>query len=81
MSVDTLRLNVLAYANRFTIWIYKSPDTFEETMKAGYFDDASHIIEEGDAIYIHINSDEGLVVVHGYLAKNNKGKFEIYSFN
>lgn len=50
-------LNVLAYANGFTLWHYTTTDTADTVDTAGYFNDAAEMMRVGDVILA--NTDTG----------------------
>jgi len=52
-------LSVLAYANGFTLWHYKSEkDRLAEITKLGYFNEAEDMLTKGDIIIV-TGSDGG----------------------
>ncbi len=53
MAFTVRNLSVLAYANGFTLWHYKTPvDSVKDAMAPGYFQDAADLCAEGDMIMI-----------------------------
>ncbi len=53
MSFAVRNLSVLAYANGFTLWHYKSGgDSLREVSHAGYFDDAVDMLASGDMMLV-----------------------------
>lgn len=50
MSFSSNDLSVLAYANGFTLWHYKTDDAAAEVDTQGYFDAASDVVRAGDMI-------------------------------
>jgi hypothetical protein len=50
----TLRsLSVLAYANGFTLWHYKSgADALSQATREGYFADAANLMAQGDMVML-----------------------------
>ena len=52
MAFETKDLSVLAYANGFTLWHYKTPDA---ELAAGYFDEAADMLRSGDIIVANVN--------------------------
>ena len=55
MSFDAQDLSVLAYANNFTLWHYKTTD--DDVTIAGYFDDASNMLRQNDLIIVNVDTD------------------------
>ena len=55
MSLKLPDLSVLAYANNFTLWHYKTEDSSVET--ASYFDNAADMMNAGDLIIANIDTD------------------------
>ena len=54
MALNTKQLAVMAYANGFTIWSYKTKDFMLDIIDKGYFDSCSNIFENGDLIDVII---------------------------
>ena len=53
MSFVVRNLSVLAYANGFTLWHYKSDgDPLRQVSHAGYFDDAIDMLATGDMMLV-----------------------------
>ena len=48
MSFAARELSVLAYANGFTLWHYRTPA--DDLLAAGYFDSAQELLRAGDQI-------------------------------
>lgn len=61
-------LSVLAYANGFTLWHYKTTDTASDVDTSGYFDDAADMLRVGDMIVANVDTDgtpaNGLFVIN-----------------
>lgn len=51
MMFVTKNLCVLAYANGFTVWHYKTPDLFAAVTDLGYFNDAHDMVRVGDMVF------------------------------
>lgn len=56
MAYNSNNLSVLAYANRFTLWHYTTPDTMAGVISPGYFDHARDMIQTGDMILINADT-------------------------
>jgi hypothetical protein len=53
MAFSLRNLSVLAYANGFTLWHYKSEtDSIDRTTSRGYFAPASDLLAGGDMVMI-----------------------------
>jgi hypothetical protein len=53
MAFSIRRLSVLAYANGFTLWHYKTGgEEPSETLQTGYFDDAADMLAAGDLMMV-----------------------------
>jgi len=53
MAFSLRNLSVLAYANGFTLWHYKSgADDQQETGQMGYFDEAGDMLAGGDMMMV-----------------------------
>ena len=78
MSFAARELSVLAYANGFTLWHYRT--AADDLLAAGYFDSAQELLREGDQIIANtarqarpgiVNlvvtrvDDSGVAVAHG----------------
>ena len=50
MTFDANELSVLAYANGFTLWHYRSDDAAAEVGQSGYFRPAREMLRAGDVI-------------------------------
>ncbi len=57
MSFQSNDLSVLAYANGFTLWHYKSNDTATQIETANYFKNASDMLRVNDLIISNIDVD------------------------
>ena len=67
MAFLARELSVLAYANGFTLWHYRT--TADDLLSPGYFDSAQELLREGDQIIANTASQEkpglvNLVVTH-----------------
>ena len=53
MAYKAQNLSVIAYANGFTLWHYRTTeDAFTTIDTTGYFDKASEMLRVGDAMYV-----------------------------
>ena len=53
MAFTLRNLSVLAYANGFTLWHYKSgPDALAQANSTGYFADAADLLAPGDMVML-----------------------------
>lgn len=62
MAFENKELSVIAYANGFSWWHYKSPDSIETVLQDDYFaktqvQSATNLIENGDFIHITVGND------------------------
>lgn len=57
MSFQSNDLSVLAYANGFTLWHYKSNDAAAQIETANYFKSASDMVRVNDLILANIDVD------------------------
>lgn len=70
MPFTSRELSVLAYANGFTLWHYRSTDPLEaltagkESFGRGYFDSAGEMLRSGDQIIANLVDGERIAVVH-----------------
>ena len=64
MSFAVRNLSVLAYANGFTLWHYKSgADSLREVSPPGYFDDAVDMLASGDMMMVSSSTGGQMLVV------------------
>ncbi len=61
MSMNSKNLSVLAYANGFTLWHYKTADAKETVSTSGYFNDVANIFNVGDLIVASQSINETMV--------------------
>jgi len=55
MAFKSRELSVLAYANGFTLWHYRTEDALEAVAgAAGYFDSACDMLRGGDQIIVNL---------------------------
>jgi hypothetical protein len=57
MSFAARELSVLAYANGFTLWHYRTGA--DDLLGAGYFDSAQELLREGDQIIANTGQAPG----------------------
>ena len=64
MAFSIRRLSVLAYANGFTLWHYKSgPDAPAAASAAGYFDGAADMLAAGDMVMVSADTGARMLAV------------------
>jgi hypothetical protein len=49
---DVRNLSVLAYANGFTLWHYKTPGALAPVQAPGFFDGAADMLASGDMLLV-----------------------------
>lgn len=54
MSFEATAFSVLAYANGFTHWHYRSSDTLNEILTPTYFTPAADMLRPGDQITLNL---------------------------
>lgn len=69
MSLKLADLSVLAYANNFTLWHYKTNQSEDEVFANGYFNNGSDMMNRGDVVYLQTSFGESdmktqQIVVH-----------------
>ena len=63
MAFKSANLSVLAYANGFTFWHYKSAgDTNSDMTGAGYFDAAADLLRPGDMLALN-GADDSVALI------------------
>jgi hypothetical protein len=70
MSLKLTDLSVLAYANNFTLWHYRTTDNAVTT--AGYFNNAADMMSVGDLLIANVDTD-GTPVTKFYVVTGNTG--------
>ena len=63
MAFAIRNLSVLAYANGFTHWHYKSKDTLEEIKAPNYMADAGDILTKNDILFVTGSDGTTMLVV------------------
>ena len=61
MAYNAKNLSVLAYANGFTLWHYRTPDAGYELADTGYFNGAAEMLRAGDMIHVVAYGWSGIV--------------------
>ena len=75
MAFKSANLSVLAYANGFTFWHYKSAgDTNGDMTGAGYFDDAADLLRPGDMLALNSADDDAALV---RVSSNRNGRVAV----
>ena len=68
MAFDSAELSVLAYANGFTLWHYRTADTDADLLRAGdgggYFAAANELLRPGDQIIANLPRAGRTVIVN-----------------
>ena len=72
MSYSASDLSVLAYANAFTMWHYKTVDDTAAIETSGYFDSAVEMLRKNDLLVINIDTD-GTPATKFYIVTANDG--------
>ena len=62
MVLNTKQLAVMAYANGFTIWSYKTKECKLDINDKGYFESCNKIFENGDLIDVIICDKDNNIV-------------------
>lgn len=64
MGFKNRDLSVIAFANGFTLWHYRSSvDSLEDILDDGYFDPVMTLVNTGDIIITNGNDETSLIVV------------------
>jgi outer membrane protein assembly factor BamB len=72
MAYNANNLSALAYANGFTLWHYKTPDSAVTVDTSGYFNGATTMLRAGD--FIMANTNTGGTVQSGmFIVRSNTG--------
>ena len=62
MAFLARELSVLAYANGFTLWHYRT--SADDLLTPGYFDSAQELLREGDQIIANTASEAGPGIIN-----------------
>jgi hypothetical protein len=62
MTFAARELSVLAYANGFTLWHYRT--AADDLLAPGYFDSAQELLREGDQIIANAARPQGAAIVN-----------------
>ena len=64
MTFASNNLSVLAYANGFTLWHYRTADVTTSVDTTGYFNAAANMLRAGDMVLANVGSSvSGIYVV------------------
>ena len=77
MAFQQRKLNVIAYANGWTMWNYITQDTIEQVAEPEYFGDATMYMRTGDVFYIVANGvayQKYIVLENGKTILKNMGE-------
>ncbi len=66
-------LNVLVYANNFTLWHYRHEGDFDDLLNCGFFYKAYDKLASGDLIIVNANEESGSL----WVTKSDNGQVEI----
>jgi hypothetical protein len=73
MSFDATQLSVLAYANGFTHWHYRTADSLDQVLAPGHFAAAAEMLRPGDQITLNLQAGDAVglasLVVAGITGK------------
>lgn len=62
MAFQQKNLSVIAYANGFTMWHYKTADQLEELLN-GYFDSVSSLMNKNDMLVLNCGNQNCIMFV------------------
>lgn len=74
MALNLQHLSVLAFANGFTLWHYKSVD--DDPRKDGFFNNAHDMMQKNDIIFALSDFYKGVLIVH----ENKNGNVVVKEF-
>jgi hypothetical protein len=81
MSFRARELSVLAYANGFTLWHYRTDDGLDALLadnEAGYFTPAAELLRPGDQIIVNLPGASGPAVVNLAVAGPGDGAVAVH---
>lgn len=71
MAFAARELSVLAYANGFTLWHYRT--AADDLLAPGYFDSAQELLREGDQIIANAARPQGAAIVNLVVTRVDDG--------
>lgn len=77
MAYDASNLSALTYANGFTLWHYKTPDTAADVDTTGYFNEAASMLRVGDFIFANANVEATMESGVFIVATNSGGVVDV----
>jgi outer membrane protein assembly factor BamB len=77
MAYDASNLSALTYANGFTLWHYKTPDSAAAVDAAGYFNEAASMLRVGDFIFANADIDVTVESAVFVVASNSGGVVDV----
>ena len=77
MAYDASNLSALTYANGFTLWHYKTPDSAAAVDTTGYFNEAASMLRVGDFIFANANIDATVESGVFVVASNSGGVVDV----
>jgi hypothetical protein len=77
MAYDASNLSALSYANGFTLWHYKTPDTSADVDSTGYFNRAAAMLRVGDFIFANANVSATMQSGVFIVASNSGGVVDV----
>jgi hypothetical protein len=77
MAYDASNLSALTYANGFTLWHYKTPDTAADVDTTGYFNEAASMLRVGDFIFANADVDGTMQSGVFIVASNSAGIIDV----
>lgn len=79
MVYNPHNLSVLAYANGFTLWHYRTVDTADEVASPGYFNSAVEMLRIGDMIMANCATNGTLAAGVFSVVHSSGGTVEVCS--
>ena len=77
MAYDASNLSALTYANGFTLWHYKTPDSAADVDNDGYFNEAASMLRVGDFIFANADIDADVESGVFIVASNSGGVVDV----
>ena len=77
MAYDASNLSALTYANGFTLWHYRTPDSAIDVDTSGYFNEAASMLRVGDFIFANANVDASIESGVFIVAANTGGVVDV----
>lgn len=63
MAFQHKNLSMIAYANGFTMWHYKTEDKLDDVLNEGYFGDSTILMNTGDMFVLNLGDQNCVMFI------------------